>query len=610
MTNLKQHKQTVRTKDFANTHANLISMGYSPLPCGMKSDEPTPNLSDSLNAILYQQSAKSGGNSRSRSKIPVIFSTTGGEVKTDCNDIGTKNLGYMQWGDGDRTPNIVAVLTKLLPYTAAGWNFNTKLCAGLGPEPMYHYTQYVGGNITTKDIPFADAGILLKGRLLDLLKQKQQSQQPSSDAPADGVSTPSSAIEAPVPDASASGNDEVTAALNDQITETREAIKEWERTYHEIETFCENNNLQHTYLSLCADMILFEICYPEIQLNREMLDADGNIDRKAIWLPHVTGVKHRSVLTTRKERMDRQGHVNNVYVSYRWLDNPNRETGEALPPISAIPALNPDCPVPDLRRYNRQDRNVHRNRRRTRFVLPSMFASPGHIYYPQPSWWSIFSGDVYEYVSTMIEDRNTRKKNSNIIGRVIYIHQAYLDQVCTQLNAAASDPALQKNGKAPKAITMEEVRNKLYTEINQWLANPDNAGQSLLAYTLTNPANGEQIKSFEIVEIESNSKQSAEANQKELMEVSAIIFFAMGLDAKLVGNVPGDTTSGGGTDLRERYLLKQIQMSPVQSIVLKFLDVLTKFNEWDTHLRWQVKREVLTTLDNSKTGITRQEESK
>ena len=600
MTTLKQHKQTVRTKDFANTHANLISMGYSPLPCGMKSDEPIPNLSDSLNAILYQQSAKSGGNSRSRSKIPVIFSTTGGEVKTDCNDIGTKNLGYMQWGDGDRTPNIVAVLTKLLPYTAAGWNFNTKLCAGLGPEPMYHYTQYVGGNITTKDIPFADAGILLKGRLLDLLKQKQ-----SSSADALGASDI-----APVPDAFASGNNEVLTALNDQISETREAIKEWERTYREIEAFCENNNLQHTYLSLCADMILFEICYPEIQLNREMLDADGNIDRKAIWLPHVTGVKHRSVLTTRKERMDRQGHVNNVYVSYRWLDNPNRETGEALPPIGVIPALHPDHPVKDLRGYTRQDRNVRRSKRRTRFVLPSMFASPGNIYYPQPSWWSIFSGDVYEYVSTMIEDRNTRKKNSNIIGRVIYIHQAYLDQVCTQLNAAASDPALQKNGKAPKTVTMEEVRNKLYTEINQWLANPDNAGQSLLAYTLTNPANGEQIKSFEIVEIESNSKQSAEANQKELMEVSAIIFFAMGLDAKLVGNVPGDTTSGGGTDLRERYLLKQIQMSPVQSIVLKFLDVLTKFNEWDTHLRWQVKREVLTTLDNSKTGITRQEESK
>ena len=30
----------------------------------------------------------------------------------------------------------------------------------------------------------------------------------------------------------------------------------------------------------------------------------------------------------------------------------------------------------------------------------------------------------------------------------------------------------------------------------------------------------------------------------------------------------------------------------------------SKFNKWDTHLVWQIDREVLTTLDNSKTGVT------
>lgn len=63
-------------------------------------------------------------------------------------------------------------------------------------------------------------------------------------------------------------------------------------------------------------------------------------------------------------------------------------------------------------------------------------------------------------------------------------------------------------------MTMEAVRDKLYSDINSWLANPNNAGQSLLAYTFTNPSNGNETKSFEIVEIESNSKQSADANQK------------------------------------------------------------------------------------------------
>lgn len=600
---------TVKTKDFAKTHANLISMGYSALPCGFRdTNETEPSLAQSLNAMMYSSSVGNDGKSK-RSRIPVVFSTNGSEVMDGCKDIGTPNLGYMEWGLHNSTPNIVAVLTKLLPYTAAGWNFNTKLCAGLGPEPMYHYTQYVGGNITTKDIPFADAGILLQGRLLDLLKQKQNIHTSATVLDASASGNISTVSEDSSSDSSSFDSDEVQKALDEQIKELRAAIEVWKSTCKQIEAFCENNNLQHTYLSLCADMILFEICYPELQLNKEMIDENGNIDRKAIWKPQVKGVKHRSVITTRKERMDRQGHVNYVYISNAWLDNPIRETGEVSHPINAIPALNPDRPVPDLRKYVREDRMIHRNRRRTRFVLPSMFASPGNVYYPQPSWWSIFSGDVYEYVATMIEDRNTRKKNSNIIGRVIYIHQGYLEQVYRQLNAAASDPELQKNGNAPKKMTMEAVRDKLYSDINSWLANPNNAGQSLLAYTFTNPSNGNETKSFEIVEIESNSKQSADANQKELMEVSAIIFFAMGLDAKLVGNVPGDTSSGGGTDLRERYLLKQIQMAPTQSIVLRFLDVLSKFNGWDSHLRWQVKREVLTTLDNSKTGITSQENS-
>lgn len=78
----------------------------------------------------------------------------------------------------------------------------------------------------------------------------------------------------------------------------------------------------------------------------------------------------------------------------------------------------------------------------------------------------------------------------------------------------------------------------------------------------------------------------------------------MGLDARLIGNVPGDTSSGGGTDLRELYLLKQIQMRPTQELVLKPLDVIAKYNEWDSHLKWVIQREVMTTLDNSKTGVT------
>ena len=66
----------------------------------------------------------------------------------------------------------------------------------------------------------------------------------------------------------------------------------------------------------------------------------------------------------------------------------------------------------------------------------------------------------------------------------------------------------------------------------------------------------------------------------------------------------GDATSSGGTDIRERFLVKQIQFAPLQQLMLRPLEVISKFNGWDPHLVWQIDREVLTTLDNSKTGVT------
>ena len=81
----------------------------------------------------------------------------------------------------------------------------------------------------------------------------------------------------------------------------------------------------------------------------------------------------------------------------------------------------------------------------------------------------------------------------------------------------------------------------------------------------------------------------------------------MGLDSKLVGNTPGNVSTGGGTDLRERLLIKQILKSTEQKIILYPYEVASRFNEWDDHLIWQIQREVVTTLDNSKTGITKSE---
>ncbi|MFW5517794.1 MAG: hypothetical protein ACOCPA_02925, partial [Segatella copri] len=419
------------------------------------------------------------------------------------------------------------------------------------------YTQYVGGNITEKYIPYESAGVLLRGQIADLKAKEEED--------------------------------------SEEMKSLKEALRNWEETNAQLRDFLENNDLMQTYLDLAGDMALMSQCFVELQLNQRSLDENGKAVPTAQWTPKVIGLKHRSIFTTRLERMDENYRINYAYVSNQWLD-PTQYVGvqkEEDRKIAAIPYLPTTSAVKDLQRNIREARQkqVSRKKRPTRFIMsPSDFGGP---YYADALWHSIFAGSIFEYAFTIVDDRLTRKRNSNIIGRVIYIHQDYISRL------------FQQQGEKKKK-THGEIQNEIFTSINTWLSNPDNAGQALISSAFTG-SDGKEHKAWEIVEIETKANDQANADKTELQEISSIIFFAMGLDAKLIGNTPGDTASSGGTDLRERFLVKQIQFAPLQQLMIRPLEVLSRFNDWDEHLVWQIDREVLTTLDNSKTGVAKQE---
>lgn len=525
-----------------------------------------------------------------RKQISTVFASSGGENLAKPKTEGTPELGFMEWGMGNRLPNLIWMLTKMSPFTSAGWDFIKKILVGHGPQPKYHYTQYVGGNITEKFIPYESAGTLLRGQIADLKAKEQaehQQSQSSATTQESGVSTQSLSESAPVLGSSAAESEEMKAL--------KEALTKWEETNAAIKQFLEDNDLMQTYLDLAGDMALMSQCFCELQLNQRQLNDNGTPVPTSQWQPKVIALKPRSVFTTRLERMDANYRINYAYLSNQWLDS--TQAPASLKPedqkIAAVPYLTSFTAVKDLQRHVREARQkrVSRKDRPTRFIMsPRDFGGP---YYADSSWHSIFAGSIFEYAFTIVDDRLTRKRNSNIIGRVIYIHQDYLNALFRQ------------QGESDKKKTMVELQTEVFNDINTWLANPDNAGQALISSVFTGP-DGKEHKAWEIVEIETKANSQAQAEKTELQEISSIIFFAMGLDSKLIGNTPGDATSSGGTDLRERFLVKQIQFAPLQQLMLRPLEVISRFNEWDEHLVWQIDREVLTTLDNSKTGVTRQ----
>lgn len=600
--NLQQHRNLVKVQSadaLRSATDELKSQGYFPAPMpndfGHRSNSSGSEFGLWEDYIHAKLTCQEPGQPKSASyQYPTLHLSSGVEQPTPDN-IGTPGLGYMEWGAGNRNPNVVSLLREASPYTASAHRFNTDLCAGKGPRFVYSYVQYVGGNITEKRIAFKDAGVLIKGWIRDLKRELSQLEAPAT-----------------VPDGSPSGNTsaishqtsegaDLAADIREQISVLEKEYEKWQATNDFLTNFAERNNLALTYLSLTEDMQEQNLCFPEITLNKRTLDADGKNMPTSMWVPQVTGIRYRSAHICRLERKDKNGRINYVYVSNRFLDSrvfaaSASDKAEDGFEMIAIPALDPQSPLTDLERIVRETRKANGSirKRPTRFILPIAYPSAGRPYYPVPAWQSIFSGDIYEYLMTMISDRNKRRKNSNVIGRILYLNNEYMERLYFQKKADTPEDKLK-------------VFNELRNQINSFLMDRDNTGKPLVAYTFTG-TDGKVYESWKIVEIEANNKQTAEANQKELAEISSIVFFAFGLDSRLVGNTPGDVTSSGGTDLRERFLLKQVQMSPMQQLMLMPLYLMKAFNDLDPHLEFEIPREVLTTLDNSKTGITNAEQ--
>ena len=576
--NLQQHRNLVKVQGadaLRSATDELKSQGYFPAPMpndfGHRSNSSGSEFGLWEDYIHAKLTCQEPGTTSASQQYATVHLSSGVEQPTPDN-LGTPGLGYMEWGIGNRNPNVVTLLREASPYTASAHRFNTDLCAGKGPRFVYAYVQYVGGNITEKRIAFKDAGVLIKGWIRDLKREL-------------------STLE----------GGELEKDINKQIETLEQEYDTWQKSNEFLTAFCERNNLPLTWISLTEDMQDQNLCFAEITLNKRTLDADGKNLPTSMWVPQVTGIRYRSAHTCRLERKDKNGRINFVYISSGFLDPrqlPSSATdkGEDVLEMIALPALDPQSPLTDLERIVREARRTNGSirKRPTRFILPIAYPSAGRPYYPVPAWQSIFSGDIYEYLMTMISDRNKRRKNSNVIGRILYLNNEFMERLYFQKKADTPEDKLK-------------IFNELRDQINSFLMDRDNTGKPLVAYTFTG-TDGKTYESWKIVEIEANNKQTAEANQKELAEISSIVFFAFGLDSRLVGNTPGDVTSSGGTDLRERFLLKQVQMSPMQQLMLMPLYLMKAFNDLDPHLEFEIPREVLTTLDNSKTGITNAEQ--
>lgn len=579
---------TPAVRKFHKKVSQLISEGYVAMPIHetLGKEGYTPQWSDTVKSFLEPVKDLNGN------IVPgQVFSSS--SVEIGVSEIGTENLGYMSWGPYNNLPNYVALLSSLLPYTATGNRFNTDVAAGLGPRAKYRYTITVNDTLTPKEVDYNDAGELIKSKIYS--KQKELLDFYAL-CKANGIS-----LKGTMPDDDMVSKNEISHYKNvektliEEIDSLKKDYEIWENTSEEIKSFLEESSLQNVCMNLFTSMTLFDICYPEIRLSQ------GKIGEKNTkWKPKVTSIGFYDSVICRLEKMDDNNKINYVYISNRFYDSAVKDVKDQLE-IKAVPALDPVRPLASLREKIRDARlNAYFGKKRngkpvteskpTRFILPSYYPAAGRPYYPQPAWWSIFGGSIYQYASNIISDRVQAKENSNMWGKVVYVHTDYLAKLYSQNNI---------NDENKRA----ELRNKLWNSINTFLKDRSQNGSTLLSFSFTG-TDGKEHDAFRIVDIPSTSKSEADAKKTELQEISSIIFFSMQINPALIGSVPGSSSSSGGTFQRELYLLKQLNMKPTQQIVLSVFDVISKFNEWDKHLVWRIQENSLTTLDRSATGLT------
>lgn len=484
---------------------------------------------------------------------------------------GTKGLGYIPWGPGNKLPNLIYSLVASLPYTAAAIKYIADLTVGGGPALMYRWARYVGGSVKEELIPYENAGVLISNRMREVRDQlTERNQNNPPDASGRTVKW-SQAIGAEPTDEPESGT------LEFEVKQLKEDYATWTSTMKEYEKFMEDNDLGLHYLKCMTDDTHMDIYFPTIGLS---------VGRaQEAWNPKIVRIGHLPAVCTRMEEMDERLHVNNVYYSERWRADATVKL--QAQEITSYPALMPENRLSDLRSIVRKNQNSSTRRRPTWFCCPTYYPSLFRPYYPQPAWWSIFPSKAYEYASTLITDKATMRQNSTMWGKMIFINNEYLQAMFSD---AGADTQEEK----------EAIRNRIYNNVNSFLMKRENSGKTICLDSFLSNDGKTLMNAVEIIDVPQVS--SSKDLKDELEEISSIIFFAIGVHPALIGAVPGKSSSTGGTFQREIQLLKQNQVSPRQRIYLKWLQNIHAFNRWDKHGVWVIKQQVLTTLDRNPSG--------
>lgn len=513
--------------------------------------------------------------------------------------------GAVGWGVKNTLPAYIYKTSKCLPYTAQGLEYQTNASVGIRTRFVYKYCRITNGILTEHTCDFHLAGQLLLSQIRELRQQIKEQQatvlsgrtaEPSLPITGEGRGegfysyrtkpepyTPTIPL-ADVPDTEL---DSLSRELDTLIKEYRE----WYLADMEMREFEKNNDLAKLFSDLAQDDITLDFNFPIVGLQQ----GSSAQWESPEWRPKITRLSFSPAVITRLEKKGEDGTQHWVYANEKWRYHRTTRMNYNAVTI-AIPMLRWQYFHDDLNEAIDAEKKKKGNHGKTWnawYCIPNKHLSNEQEYYTFPAWWSIYPSLAFNYATTLMFDKSVARQNDISFRRIIYVDRMYLEKLYAD----------DERGQTPDG--KKEIRQELEKKVNDFLSHKSNNGKTLLIDSTVSDDGHTLIDSIRVVTLPETNQS---ATEEEIHAISSVLFYALGIDPRLIGAVPGKQTSSSGTQARELELLNQKKLVQRKQRQKRLLLFVAHHNQWcPNHIDVVIDEQTLSTLDASHTGIVETE---
>lgn len=283
------------------------------------------------------------------------------------------------------------------------------------------------------------------------------------------------------------------------------------------------------------------------------------------------------VVSSRFEIQDKKsGEIENLYVS--------GDFGY----ISALKDIGDPIPILKKKLLYR-DGGVEKYLQR-KHVHVARQTSVDRVYYPLPMWQS---NNKFLNLSLEISDWILSNINNSInIKYHIEYPQEYFEKLV---------PVSAYDSDAEWIAAVKAEKDKLFSEIDEYLAGVNNVGKYLHTYTMNDPKTGEKM-GFKINILE--NKTNHEAYLPAFDTSAAAIANAHNAPLDLVGlSLSKGMGSGSGSNIRESFnFYMQLHTQVPRQTTLEWLHIVKKLNNWPKDIYFDYRNIVFQSMNENKSG--------